>query len=82
MGCLGGSAVGRLPLARGVTLESQDRVPHQAPCMEPASPLSEINKILKSWKKTHKIKNNIFTRYMGEYVKHVCALMLLSRVHA
>ena len=36
-GCLGGSAVEHLPLAQGVILESWDRVPHQAPCMEPAS---------------------------------------------
>ena len=35
---LGGSAVWRLPLAQGVILESQDRVPHWDPCMEPASP--------------------------------------------
>ena len=26
------------PLAQGVILESWDRVPHGAPCMEPASP--------------------------------------------
>ena len=26
------------PEARGVILESRDRVPRQAPCMEPASP--------------------------------------------
>ena len=37
-GSLGGSAVERLPSAQGVILESQDRVPHRAPCMEPASP--------------------------------------------
>ena len=37
-GSLGGSAVWRLPLARGVILESQDQVPRPAPCMEPASP--------------------------------------------
>ena len=37
-GCLGGSAVWCLPLAEGVILETRDRVPHQAPCMEPASP--------------------------------------------
>ena len=37
-GCLGGSAVERLPLAQGVILEFWDRVPRQAPCMEPASP--------------------------------------------
>ena len=36
-GCLDGSAVERLPLAQDVILESQDRVPHQAPCKEPAS---------------------------------------------
>ena len=37
-GSLGGSAVWRLPLTEGVILESQDRVPHRAPGMEPASP--------------------------------------------
>ena len=37
-GRLGGSVVERLPLAQGVILESRDRVPHQAPGMEPASP--------------------------------------------
>ena len=26
------------PLAQGVILETRDRVPHQPPCMEPASP--------------------------------------------
>ena len=38
MGSLGGSAVERLPSAQGLILESWDRVPHQAPYMEPASP--------------------------------------------
>ena len=37
-GSPGGSAVWCLPLAQGVILESQDRVPRQAPCMEPAFP--------------------------------------------
>ena len=37
-GCLGGSAVERLPSAQGMILESQDRVPRRSPCMEPASP--------------------------------------------
>ena len=37
MGRLGGSVVERLPLAQGMILESRDRVPHWAPCMEPAS---------------------------------------------
>ena len=37
MGRLGGSAVECLPLAQGIALESQDQVPHQAPCVEPAS---------------------------------------------
>ena len=31
LGRLGGSVVERLPSAQGVTLESPDRVPHQAP---------------------------------------------------
>ena len=38
MGRLGGSAVEHLPSAPCVILETQDRVPHQAPSMEPASP--------------------------------------------
>ena len=37
-GSLGGSVVWGLPLAQGAILESQDRVPHRAPSMEPASP--------------------------------------------
>ena len=37
-GCLSGSAVKRLPLVRGMILESRDQVPHRAPCMEPAFP--------------------------------------------
>ena len=36
--CLGGSVVECLPLAQGVILESQDRVPHRALYGEPASP--------------------------------------------
>ena len=39
-GRLGGSAVEHLPLAQSVILDSQDRVPHRASCMEPASPPS------------------------------------------
>ena len=35
--CLSGSVVECLPSAQGMILESQDRVPHWAPCMEPAS---------------------------------------------
>ena len=38
VGSLGGAAVWRLPLAQGVILGTLDQVPHQAPCMEPASP--------------------------------------------
>ena len=34
---LGDSVVEHLPSAQGVILESQDRVPYWAPCMEPAS---------------------------------------------
>ena len=37
-GSLGGSVVWRLPLAQGAILGSQNRVPRQAPGMEPASP--------------------------------------------
>ena len=45
-GSLGGSVVWCLPSAQGVILESQDRIPHRAPCMEPASPLSALLMIL------------------------------------
>ena len=38
LGLLGGLAVERLPLAQGLILEYWDRVPHQALCMESASP--------------------------------------------
>ena len=31
LGSLGGTAVWRLPLAQGVILETQDRIPHRAP---------------------------------------------------
>ena len=33
----GGSALERLPSAQGAILETGDRVPHRAPCLEPAS---------------------------------------------
>ena len=46
VGRLGGAAVERLPLAQGVILDSQDRVPHQAPCMEPASPSAWVSACL------------------------------------
>ena len=43
------------PSGKGAILETQDRVPHRAPCMEPASPsacvsasLSLMNKKIKS----------------------------------
>ena len=32
-----------LPLAQGVIPQSPDRVPHRAPCMEPASPSAYIS---------------------------------------
>ena len=38
LGSLGGLEVWCLPLAQGVILETQDWVPCQVPCMEPASP--------------------------------------------
>ena len=48
---LGGSAVECLPLAQGVILETQDRVPHRAPYGEPASPSACISASLSglSW---------------------------------
>ena len=38
LGSPGGSVGLALPPAHGMILETQDRIPHQAPCMEPASP--------------------------------------------
>ena len=34
------------PAAPGVILETQDRVPHRAPCLEPASPSAYISAFL------------------------------------
>ena len=31
------------PSAQGVILETQDRVPHRAPCMGPASPSASVS---------------------------------------
>ena len=45
-GSLGGSAVWRLPLAQGAILESWDRVPCRAPCVEPASPSACVSAFL------------------------------------
>ena len=42
MGHLGGSVVEHLPLAQVMILESRDRVPHQAPRQEPASPSAYV----------------------------------------
>ena len=43
LGCLGGSSVECLSSAQGLFLESRDQVPHQAPCMEPASPSAYVS---------------------------------------
>ena len=37
IGSLGGSMVWRPPSTQGIILGTGDQVPHQAPCMEPAS---------------------------------------------
>ena len=42
-GSLGDSAVWRLLSAQGMILESQDRVPRQAPCMERTSPSAYVS---------------------------------------
>ena len=39
----GGSVVEHLPWAQGVILGSWDRVPHRAPCREPASPSAWVS---------------------------------------
>ena len=43
LGCLGGSLVERLPLAEGLIPGSWDRVPHQAPHRESASPSARVS---------------------------------------
>ena len=43
LGHLGGSAIEHLPLAQGMILESQDRVPHQASCKKPAFPSAYVS---------------------------------------
>ena len=43
LGFLGGAAVWRLPLAQGAILETRDRIPRRAPCMEPASPSAYVS---------------------------------------
>ena len=42
-GSLGGSAVEHLPSAQGITLGPRDRVPCQAPSMEPAPPSAWVS---------------------------------------
>ena len=42
-GSLGGAVVWRLPLAQGAILETRDRIPRRAPCMEPASPSAYVS---------------------------------------
>lgn len=43
MGWLGSSVVECPPLAQVMIPESQDPVPHQAPCGEPASPTAYVS---------------------------------------
>ena len=43
LGRPGGSAVGRLPSAQGMILESPAQVPHRAPGIEPASPSAYLS---------------------------------------
>ena len=42
-GWLGGSVVEHLPSAQGLILESQDQVPHRAPCIALASPSAYVS---------------------------------------
>ena len=42
-GCLGSSVVEHLPLAQGMILESWERVLHQVPHREPASPFAYVS---------------------------------------
>ena len=46
LGHPGGSVVEHLPLAQDVILDSWDRVPHRAPCMEPAFPSAYVSSSL------------------------------------
>ena len=73
--------VEHLPSAQGVTLESWDRVPHQAPCMEPASPSSSLcvslmNKYIKY------LKNFFSTLFCCYFMVCACSsLEALSWIH-
>ena len=44
-----GAAVWRLPSAQGVILETRDRIPRRAPCMEPASPSACVSASLSAF---------------------------------
>ena len=70
-GSLGGSAIWRLPLARGVVVESRGQVLYRAPWMDPAFPsacvcvcvcLSWINEIFKK----KMAKRGRFCKLLGE----------------
>ena len=51
------------PPAQGLILETQDRVPHQAPCMEPASPSACVSASLSfSLCVSHESINKIFKK--------------------
>ena len=54
---LGASVVEPLPLAQGVTPESWDRIPRQAPCMEPAFPSARVSASLPGSLMDKKIKS-------------------------
>ena len=56
--------VERLPLAQGVILETRDRVPRPAPCMEPASPSACVSASL-SLSVSHELKTNKQTKKRG-----------------
>ena len=50
-----------LPSAQGVILETRDRVPHQAPCVEPASPSASVSAFLSVSLIKKILKKKIFT---------------------
>ena len=61
-----------MPLAQGVILGSWDWVPHQAPCVQPASPfafvsvslMSKKNKIFKNKTQQNKPQMNIYYNFI------------------
>ena len=58
-----------LSSAQGMILESWDRVPHRAPCMEPASPSAYVSASLSPLSLMN--KNNLFLKIPQKTSKRI-----------